>query len=463
MVENPTKLLARFITGIQYPDLPDMALVHGRSSLLDASAVGLAGSLSKGAKTLNAVLMPYKNKKGCKVIGTDIRLPAPFAALANGNTIHADDFDDTLAADPSAHGYHGSTHPTGPLLSTLLASIDSKKISGKDFLIAYHVGVEVMAKLNSALGPRSFAAGFHPTAIMSAFGSTASAAKLKGLDLETTETALGIAASHACGLRANFGSMMKPFHPGHGAMSGFLAVEMAAGGFTAASDAIGGDIGFLKAYGNSIDMEPLIALGRPWAYESPGMWIKPYPSGNLTHPGMSRIDEFLKKNEANRNEVCKLEIKTKQSIYDTLIHHHPKTGLQSKFSMEFCIVKILIDGGLGLSDFSDEVVQREDIQNMLGNTVYTAFPDEQGKSLGYENYTTIITFTLKDGRTFTERSDFGKGSAHDPFSYDETIEKAQRCADFRSWPQEKFYALVEGWKLVDEAPDVNDITQNLFK
>ena len=89
--------------------------------------------------------------------------------------------------------------------------------------------------------------------------------------------------------------MMKPFHPGHGAMSGFLAVEMAAGGFTAASDAIGGDIGFLKAYGNSIDMEPLIALGRPWAYDLLGMWIKPYPSGNLTHPGMSRIDEFLKK------------------------------------------------------------------------------------------------------------------------------------------------------------------------
>ena len=75
--------------------------------------------------------MPYKNKKGCKVIGTDIRLPAPFAALANGNTIHADDFDDTLAADPSAHGYHGSTHPTGPLLSTLLASIDSKKFPEK--------------------------------------------------------------------------------------------------------------------------------------------------------------------------------------------------------------------------------------------------------------------------------------------------------------------------------------------
>ena len=240
------------------------------------------------------------------------------------------------------------------------------------------------------------------------------------------------------------------------------AVEMAMGGFTSAADAIGGDIGFLNAYGDSIDMAPLKALGCPWAYLSPGMWIKPYPSGNLTHPGMSRIDEFLEKNNALRKDVCKLDIQTKQSIYDTLIHHHPKTGLQSKFSMEFCIVKILIDGDLGLSDFSDEVVQRPDIQHMLGNTNYSAFPDAESKDLGYENYTTLITFTLKDGRTFTERSDFGKGSAHDPFSYDETAEKAQRCCTHRDWPQKKFELLVEGWKQIDTVPDVNEITQNLF-
>ena len=87
-----------------------------------------------------------------------------------------DYFDDTLAADPMAKGYHGSTHPTGPLLSTLLSLIDKEGASGKHFLTAYHVGVEIMAKLNSALGPRSFAAGFHPTAIMSAFGAVAAAA-----------------------------------------------------------------------------------------------------------------------------------------------------------------------------------------------------------------------------------------------------------------------------------------------
>ena len=96
MVQTPTELLAHFIVEAHYSDIPDEALAYGRSSLLDASAVGIAGSASKGAKTLNSVLLPYSTTKGAQVIGTDMRLPAPFAAMANGNTIHADDFDDTL-------------------------------------------------------------------------------------------------------------------------------------------------------------------------------------------------------------------------------------------------------------------------------------------------------------------------------------------------------------------------------
>ncbi|MBL22935.1 MAG: MmgE/PrpD family protein [Rhodospirillaceae bacterium] len=462
MSANPTELLARFAANAKYEDLPDKALDLGRSSLLDASGVGLAGSASKGAAALNGVLSAYATEDGCPVIGSDLKLPAPFAAMANGNTVHADDFDDTLRADPLAKGYHGATHPTGPLLSALLSLTHTRKTSGKEFLIAYHVGVEFMAKINSALGPRSFASGFHPTAIMSAFGATAAAAKLKGLDEETLATSIGICASHACGLRANFGSMMKPYHPGHGAMSGLLAAEMAGGGFTASADAMGGPIGFLNAYGGSIDMAPLERLGDPWAIVDPSIWIKPYPSGNLTHPAMSNLRRFLEENDAKPEEVEKLSIQTKQSIYDTLIHHHPKTGLQSKFSMEFCLVKILIDGYLGLDDFSDEVVQRPEIQAMLANTKYTSFPDDEGKAKGYENYTTLVTFTLKDGREFTERADYGKGSHLDPMTYEEVADKARGCADYKGWPKDKFDALVDGWARIDDIEDVRDVTQHLF-
>ena len=463
MPNNPTEILARFVANAKYEDLPDQALALGRSSLLDASATGLAGSASKGAKALNGVLEGYASMDGAPVIGTNIRLPAPFAAMANGNSIHSDDFDDTLRADPNAEGYHGSTHPSGPLLSALMALTDKRKVNGKDFQIAYHVGMELMAKINSALGPRSFSAGFHPTAIMSAFGATAAAAKIKGLSEENIVTSLGICASHACGLRANFGSMMKPYHPGHGAMSGLLAAEMAEGGMTASADAIGGDIGFLNAYGDSIDIRPLEALGNPWAIIEPSIWIKPYPSGNLTHPAMSNLRAQLEKNDAKPEEVVSLAIQTKQSIYNTLIHHNPKTGLQSKFSMEFCLVKILVDGYLGLDDFSDAVVQRDDIQNMLAKTIYSPFPDDEGAGKGYENYTTLVTFTLKDGREFTERADYGKGSHMDPMTYEEVAEKARACSDYKGWPKDKFDALVDGWKNIDDCTDIRNVTQHLFE
>ncbi|MDA0239235.1 MAG: MmgE/PrpD family protein [Proteobacteria bacterium] len=463
MAANPTQILAAFIANAKFEDLPQEALELGRNSLLDACGTGFAGSASEGGKTLNKVLSAYASKDGAPVIGTGLRLPAPFAALSNGNTIHADDYDDTLRADPKAEGYHGSTHPTGPVLSALLAVTETQKTNGKDFLIAYHVGVELMAKVNSSLGPRSFKAGYHPTAIISAFGATAAAAKLKGLSEATIGTALGIAASHASGLRANFGSMMKPYHPGHGAMSGVLAAELAAGGFTAAADAIGGEIGFLNAFGDSIDMRPFDDLGNPWAIVDPSIWIKPYPSGNLTHPAMSRLRSMLSDNDAAPGEVAKMDVQTRPSIYDTLIHHQPKTGLQSKFSMEFCLAKILIDGTLGLTDFTDEVVNRPEIQDVMSNLTYSSFSDEEADAKSYENYTTIIDFTLKDGRTFTGRADYGKGSHVDPMTFDEATEKARDCANFRQWPMAKFDALVEGWRTVESVADIRDVTKNLFE
>ncbi|HAA91034.1 MAG TPA: MmgE/PrpD family protein, partial [Rhodospirillaceae bacterium] len=99
---------------------------------------------------------------------------------------------------------------------------------------------------------------------------------------------------------------------------------------------------------------------------------------------------------------------------------------------------------------------------MLANTKYTSFPDDEGKAKGYENYTTLVTFTLKDGREFTERADYGKGSHLDPMTYEEVADKARGCADYKGWPKDKFDALVDGWARIDDIEDVRDVTQHLF-
>jgi len=77
--------------------------------------------------------------------------------------------------------------------------------------------------------------------------------------------------------------------------------------------------------------------------ENPGVSIKPFPSGSLTHPGMTNC--CADPCESIRaGDVVQVEVGTNRNMPNTLIHHHPTTGLQAKFSMEFCMAILLLDG-----------------------------------------------------------------------------------------------------------------------
>ena len=105
-----------------------------------------------------------------------------------------------------------------------------------------------------------------------------------------TLRALGIAASEAAGLRENFGTMTKPFHAGRAAESGVVAAELAGLGWTAAEQILEAPRGFFRAAGGSYDPKAIVhKLGKPWTFRSPGISIKPHPSGSLTHPGMTEL------------------------------------------------------------------------------------------------------------------------------------------------------------------------------
>jgi 2-methylcitrate dehydratase PrpD len=439
---NHTHALARFIATLDFETLPDDLLTRGRLSILDALGCGLAGSVSDGAQILQHYLGQYRTADGASVIGTALHLPPPFAALANGQAMHADDYDDTLRSHP-ASGYHGSTHPTGPIVAALLAIAERQGCSGREWVTAYHAGVEAMAKINDALGERHFHSGFHPTATLSVFGAAAAASRLLGLSTDQTVTALGIAGSQAAGLRQNFGSMMKPFHPGHGAMDGLMAAELAAAGFTASDDILGASRGFFRAYGDDFDSAPIAEkLGNPWSFVEPGMWLKPFPSGMRTHPAMSQLPGILAKHQITPAAIRTLQVRTNAGVYNTLLHHNPQTGLQGKFSMEFCLAKIVLDGTAGLADFTDDVVQRRDIRAMMARIVYDTYAESEAVEQGYTTVTTLLTFALTDGRTLTERVDYGKGSQDDPMHYGDVADKVRECAAYRGWPADKTAVLI---------------------
>src|SRR6202007_1085146 len=151
------------------------------------------------------------------LIGTPMKSAVEFAALANGIGIHADDYDDTQLSSAPDRGYGWLTHPTAPALSAALAVAESKGMSGRDLMLAYHLGVEVECKIAEAINPRHYEDGFHSTGTIGVFGAATAAAKLCHMDADATLHALGVAGSEGSGLRINFGTMMKPFHAGHAA------------------------------------------------------------------------------------------------------------------------------------------------------------------------------------------------------------------------------------------------------
>jgi 2-methylcitrate dehydratase PrpD len=450
--------VANFIASTRYPDIPAEVVALGKKSILDGCGLALAGSVAKSGELVRRHLQGLGCGGGTSsIIGTSLRVPARFAAFANGTAIHADDYDDTQLAVAKDRVYGLLTHPTAPALPAVLAVAERDGRSGRDLLGAYNVGVEVECKIAEAIHPRHYQEGFHSTATCGTFGATAGLANLCGLSADVACVALGIAGSLSAGLRENFGTMMKPFHAGRAAESGVLAAEFAGMGFTATPHILEAPRGFFRAAGGGYDEGAIRGkLGNPWCFAEPGVSIKPHPSGSLTHPGMTMMLSLITQHDIRPDQVASVKVGTNQNMPNALIHHRPTTELQAKFSMEFCMAILLLERKAGLPEFTDEIVNRPDVQAMIQKVDFGVHPEAE--AAGYDKMTTIIEIALKDGRMVSGRADFGKGSPANPMSYDEAADKFRECAAFSRWPRQKAEQVIEAVRGLEALDDVRQLT-----
>jgi len=450
--------VASFIVSTRYPDIPAEVVALGKKSILDGLGLALAGSVAKSGELVRRHLQGLGCAGGTtRIIGTSLRVPARFAAFANGTAIHADDYDDTQLAVAKDRVYGLLTHPTAPALPAVLAVAERDGRSGRDLLGAYNVGVEVECKIAEAIHPRHYQDGFHSTATCGTFGATAGLANLCGLSADVACVALGIAGSLSAGLRENFGTMMKPFHAGRAAESGVLAAEFAGMGFTATPHILEAPRGFFRAAGGGYDEGAIRGkLGNPWCFAEPGVSIKPHPSGSLTHPGMTMMLSLITQHDIRPDQVASVKVGTNQNMPNALIHHRPTTELQAKFSMEFCMAILLLERKAGLPEFTDEIVNRPDVQAMIQKVDFGVHPEAE--AAGYDKMTTIIEIALKDGRMVSGRADFGKGSPANPMSYDEAADKFRECAAFSRWPRQKAEQVIEAVRGLEALDDVRQLT-----
>jgi 2-methylcitrate dehydratase PrpD len=452
-----TKYVAEFIVNTKYTDIPADVLDLGKKSILDGLGLALAGSVSAMGPLVREYVQSFGSSTvNASILGTGQRAHPRFASFANGISIHADDFDDTQLAAAKDRIYGLLTHPTVPVLPPAFALCELGKRGGKDLMLAYNVGVEVECKIAEAISPRHYDEGFHTTGTCGSFGSAAACAKLRGLNAMQTTYTLGIAATEGGGFRDNFGSMTKPFHAGHAAENGTVAADLAALGWTAADNILEAPLGFFQAAGGGFDPHAIVdRLGKPWTFAWPGVSIKPHPSGSLSHPAMGEMLRLIREYNIKPADVEKVDVGANHAMTTSLLHHHPVTGLQGKFSMEFCMAILLLERKAGLNEYQDAVVQRPDVQDMIKRVNF--YIDSEAEQAGLDKMASILRIHLKGGKVISGRAEFAKGSPSNPMSYDEVADKFRGCAEFAKWPVAKTDEVIAVVKSLETTSDTSKL------
>jgi 2-methylcitrate dehydratase PrpD len=300
-------------------------------------------------------------------------------------------------------------HPSCALVPAALAAGELADARTAALLDAYVVGFELECRLGMVMNPRHYhRRGWHCTSSIGTLGAAAAAARILGLDAPAVRHALGIAASAACGLKENMGSMVKPLHAGVAARNGVMAARLAQRGFAASLHAIDGPQGYLAAMDSEQpSLDPAAAdLGIRWEILQTGVTVKLYPSCAATHPPLDVILEMKRREGLAVDQVEAIDVEVDSMTPRLLIHPSPSNGLEAKFSMPFCAAAALVDGRIGIDTFDVEHLRNPAIQSVMPRVTLRA---NERFDTAPPLSRTRVTVRLRDGRVLTRSADGARG------------------------------------------------------
>ncbi|MEX0584923.1 MAG: MmgE/PrpD family protein [Natronospirillum sp.] len=459
-----TQDIIDFIETVQFSDLPEEAIQVGRRCMLDTIGLYIAGTTEHSVQILIDEADDTGGREDAVLLaGNGKKVPAPMAARVLATAGHAHDWDDTQVSHDPAHVYGLLTHPSvPPLTAALTVAQRLGNVSGEDLMLAFQTGFEVECKISEWMLPDHYRRGHHTSGTVGTFGACAAAAKLLGLKGEKLAHALGIAASFAAGIRCNFGTMSKPLHVGRAAENGITAALLAQRGFTADPTALDGPWGFLQVLGGGYSPEKAAeGMANPLTIVSPGVSIKPYPSGILTHQSMDALLELVNEHDVKPEEVKSIRFYAASNILDPIRYPIANNHLQAKFSMAGLLAMIVLRRQAGPLEFTDEFVGGKEMQDMQRRI--ETIRDAEIEAQGFEWIRSRIELDTVDGRTLHKEADKRyRGGPAKPMQDSEVEDKFRVCCgDTLAADGQK--AIIDSvWKIT-ELKDISSIVDTLSR
>jgi 2-methylcitrate dehydratase PrpD len=426
-----TGAAAEFVENVTPNNIPPEAMRIGIRCLLDGLGLFVAGSEEHSVRLLIEEAEQIGGRPDALLLGrNDKKIPAPMAARVLGTAGHAHDWDDSQVSLDPAHIYGLLTHPTiPPLTSALVMAQKLGGVDGKIFMLAFLTGFEVECKISEWMLPQHYVRGMHSSGSVGTFGAYASAAKLLSLKKDKLRSGFGIAASFAAGIRCNFGTMTKPLHVGRAAENGVTAALLAARGFTADPDALDGPWGFYAVQGGGVSAEKTAqGFGKTWSIVEPGVSIKPYPCGVLTHPTIDLMLKLVTEHDIKPDGIDAVKVFAGTNILNPIRYPIAVNHLQAKFSLPAALAMIALVRKAGKHEFSDEFVGSAPMQAMQ-RRISTEL-DPEIEKLGFDKMRSRISVRLKNGRTVEGWADERyRGGPENPLSDADLETKVRSCCE----------------------------------
>ncbi len=436
----------------RYADLPSAAVESAKKEVIDSLATALGGSQKAAIGELAELVREMSGKPQSTVIGRDLKCPAPEAALVNGAMIHALDYDD---GHPVAQVHIGCV-----AVSTCFAVAEMQGgVNGPEFIRALVLGADFLARLGLASRPHGslVKSGWHPTPLCGYLGASAMAGILMKLDKEQMLNALGIAYHQCAGnsQAVNDGALTKRLGPGLAARGGIFAALMASKGITGAHNILEGQYGFFNQYhAGDYSRETLLA-GLGDFFEGANIGDKPYPNCGFTHAFIDAVFTLRKKYRIQPEQVDLITAYGGASAYELSfpveVKRSPRNPVDAQFSLPWAIAVALVNGNVGVDDFTEKAIKREDLLQIANKVIGVLVPEMSRHGVGPGR----VVIKLKDGVEYSELVEHCLGSIERPMTFDDCALKLKECASaaVKPYSAQTLQTVIDSTRGLEQLPD----------
>ena len=393
--------LAEFTVKTKLEDVPKETIEFVKQLILKTTAGMLAGSVFPAGDKVTKFILERNQAPEVGVIGRSLKTSLWEAVLAHTIFAHASELED------NRFGMKGGTSWDITVLPVTFAIAEKNKLSGKEFLEASIVGLEVHCR-TCAFPTEHLGLQVVPGAV----GPAAGAARALGLDTKKTASALGLATSTVPVAALNFGTDAHYFESAMHSLHGLMAAEAARIGMTGNPE-IGRYLRYMLGKDKVNPDEITDSLGSEWRLR--GICVKKYPCCFGSHRQIDSVLEVMNENNLSYEQIEEVEVQISR-VDRVLNRPDPKTLGDLQFSFQYILAAAMIDRDVNLGHFTDEKVSDAKLGEGRGKVKIVVHDDWPTGTLEAPS---LIVVKLKDGRQFSKERKYPIGAPQEPLKLEQ--------------------------------------------